>query len=160
MLERALATDPADRFPSVAAMLRDMDRHVSVRPVLIAPEGDELPAALDSAEARLRWATADDYEILSPLGKGMFGSVWRARDLSLAREVAIKVLHPHIARDDVAVARFRREARLAAQLAHAVRHGALAGQHDAFSRADLIGPGCDQNLVAGVGGHGAHGLGH
>jgi serine/threonine-protein kinase len=44
----------------------------------------------------------------------MFGSVWRARDLSLAREVAIKVLHPHIARDDVAVARFRREARLPA----------------------------------------------
>jgi serine/threonine-protein kinase len=44
--------------------------------------------------------------------------VWRARDLTLAREVAIKVLHPHIAKDDVAVSRFRREARLAAQLAH------------------------------------------
>ncbi|MDQ8158502.1 MAG: serine/threonine-protein kinase [Gemmatimonadota bacterium] len=134
VLERALATDPADRFPSVAAMLRDMDRHVSVRPVLIAPEGDELPAALDSAEARLRWATADDYEILSPLGKGMFGSVWRARDLSLAREVAIKVLHPHIARDDVAVARFRREARLAAQLAHA----AIVPIYDTDSRGDIV----------------------
>ena len=34
------------------------------------------------------------------------------------REVAIKALHPHIARDDAAVARFQREARLAAQLAH------------------------------------------
>jgi serine/threonine-protein kinase len=40
------------------------------------------------------------------------------RDLSLAREVALKMLHPHIASDDVAVSRFRREAQLAAQLAH------------------------------------------
>jgi len=119
VLERALAVDPADRYPSIATMLRELDRNVSVRPILIAPEGDELPKAFDSAEGRLRWATADDYEILAPLGTGQFGSVWRARDLSLSREVAIKVLHPHIAKDDVAVARFRREARLAAQLAHA-----------------------------------------
>jgi serine/threonine-protein kinase len=115
-------------------MLRELDRHVSVRPVLIAPEGDELPAALDSAEGRLRWATADDYEILAPLGTGQFGSVWRARDLSLSREVAIKVLHPHIARDDNAVARFRREARLAAQLAHA----AIVPIYDTDSRGGVV----------------------
>lgn len=134
VLERALAPKPDDRFPSIAAMLRDMDRHVSVRQVMIAPEGDELPPALDSAEARLRWATSDDYEILSPLGRGMFGSVWRARDLSLSREVAIKVLHPHIAKDDTAVARFRREARLAAQLAHA----AIVPIYDTDSRGDIV----------------------
>lgn len=134
VMERALAPKPEDRFPSIAAMLRDMDRHVSVRQVMIAPEGDELPPALDSAEARLRWATADDYEILSPLGRGMFGSVWRARDLSLSREVAIKVLHPHIAKDDTAVARFRREARLAAQLAHA----AIVPIYDTDSRGDIV----------------------
>ncbi len=118
VLTRALNADPSERYPSVATMLRELDRHVSVRPVMIAPDDDELPAILNSPEARLRWVTADDYEILAPLGEGMFGSVWRARDLSLAREVAIKVLHPNVARDDVAVARFRREARLAAQLAH------------------------------------------
>ena len=134
VMERALAPKPEDRFPSIAMLLRDMDRHVSVRQVMIAPEGDELPPALDSAEARLRWATADDYEILSPLGRGMFGSVWRARDLSLSREVAIKVLHPHIAKDDVAVARFRREARLAAQLAHA----AIVPIYDTDSRGDIV----------------------
>jgi serine/threonine-protein kinase len=44
--------------------------------------------------------------------------VWRARDLSLEREVALKALHPAIARDDKAVRAFWREARLAAQLAH------------------------------------------
>jgi len=134
VLERALSVDPALRFPSIAAMLRHMDRHVSVRQVMIAPEGDELPPALDTADARLRWATADDYEILSPLGSGMFGSVWRARDLSLSREVAIKVLHPHIAKDDVAVTRFRREARLAAQLAHP----SIVPIYDSDSRGDVV----------------------
>jgi eukaryotic-like serine/threonine-protein kinase len=134
VLERALSPNPADRFPSIATMLRDLDRNVSVRPLLIAPEGDELPQTLDSSEARLRWATADDYEILAPLGKGMFGSVWRARDLSLSREVAIKVLHPHISKDDIAVARFRREARLAAQLAHA----AIVPIYDSDSRGGVV----------------------
>ncbi|WP_337171133.1 serine/threonine-protein kinase [Gemmatimonas aurantiaca] len=134
VLERALMPDPAQRYPSIATMLRELDRHVSVRPVIIEPEDDELPKELDSPEARLRWVTADDYEILSPLGQGMFGSVWRARDLSLSREVAIKVLHPHIARDDVAVARFRREARLAAQLAHA----AIVPIYESDSRGGVV----------------------
>lgn len=134
VLERALMPDPAQRYPSVATMLRELDRHVSVRPAFIEPEGDEVPMEMDSPEARLRWVTADDYEILSPLGEGMFGSVWRARDLSLSREVAIKVLHPHIAKDDVAVARFRREARHAAQLAHA----AIVPIYESDSRGGVV----------------------
>jgi serine/threonine protein kinase len=117
-LEQALRADPSQRFPSVRAFLREVDRLVSVRAVMVEPAADELPIREDTPEARLRWATSDDYEILAPLGSGTFGSVWRARDLTLAREVAIKVLHPHIAADDVAVSRFRKEARLAAQLAH------------------------------------------
>lgn len=117
-LEQALHPDPARRFPSVRAFLREVDRLVSMRVTMVEPAADELPIAEDTPETRLRWATSDDYEILAPLGSGTFGSVWRARDLTLAREVAIKVLHPHIAKDDVAVSRFRREARLAAQLAH------------------------------------------
>src|SRR6267143_5262023 len=72
----------------------------------------------ESAEARMRWAVGDDYEILSRLGSGAFGTVWRARDLSLEREVALKALHPAIARDGKAVRAFWREAKLAAQLAH------------------------------------------
>lgn len=117
-LEQALHADPEKRFPSVRTFLREVDRTVALRQVLVEPEGDEIPATPETPESRLRWATSDDYEILAPLGTGTFGSVWRARDLTLAREVAIKVLHPHIAKDDVAVSRFRREARLAAQLAH------------------------------------------
>ena len=54
----------------------------------------------ESEEARLRWATGDDYEVIGRLGSGSFGSVWRVRDLSLGREVALKLLHPQVARDE------------------------------------------------------------
>jgi eukaryotic-like serine/threonine-protein kinase len=117
VLDRALRERPDERFPSVAAMLRAVDRVVGSRTMLMmADEESETPD--ESEEARLRWALGDDYDVLAPLGSGSFGSVWRVRDLSLGREVALKLLHPHIARDEVAVARFRREAQLAAQLAH------------------------------------------
>ena len=117
VLERALSARPEDRFPSVAAMLRALDRGVATRTVMVL--SDEPRAKLqESEEARLRWAVGDDYEVLAALGAGTFGSVWRVRDLTLGREVALKMLHPHVALDDRAVGRFRREARLAAQLAH------------------------------------------
>ncbi len=119
VIDRALRDDPAERHPSIAAMLRAVDRVVGSR-TMVMLAGDE-PGTIysaESAEVRLRWALADDYEVLAALGAGSFGSVWRVRDLSLGREVALKLLHPHVARDERVVGRFRREARLAAQLAH------------------------------------------
>src|SRR5881227_458898 len=99
-------------------MLRAVDRVVGSR-TMIMLAGDE-PGVTDheSEEVRLRWALADDYEVLAALGSGSFGSVWRVRDLTLGREVALKLLHPHVARDERIVGRFRREAKLAAMLAH------------------------------------------
>ena len=58
------------------------------------------------------------YEILSPLGKGGMGEVWRARDTKLGREVAIKTLPEEFAKDADRLARFEREARLLASLNH------------------------------------------
>jgi len=69
-------------------------------------------------EARLRRALGDDYELLSPLGEGGFGRVYRVRDLHLERQVALKVLHPQLTQDAATVERFRREAQLAARLTH------------------------------------------
>jgi len=58
------------------------------------------------------------YEILAPIDAGGMGEVYRARDLRLGREVAVKVLPDHLARDPESLARFEREARVVAALAH------------------------------------------
>ena len=123
VLDRALLPDPAARFGSVTALLRAAERAAGggARTLIVSgvePPSGAMEISKSTEEARLRWALGDDYEVLAALGSGTFGSVWRVRDLTLEREVALKMLHPHIARDVRAVGRFRREARLAAQLAH------------------------------------------
>ena len=51
------------------------------------------------------------YEIVSPLGAGGMGEVYRARDLSLNRDVAIKVLPKELASDPDRLRRLEQEAR-------------------------------------------------
>jgi serine/threonine protein kinase len=58
------------------------------------------------------------YEILSAIGSGGMGEVYRARDTRLDRTVAIKVLPVHLADDPERGERFEREARLLASLNH------------------------------------------
>jgi serine/threonine protein kinase/tetratricopeptide (TPR) repeat protein len=58
------------------------------------------------------------YEIQSPLGAGGMGEVYRATDPKLGRDVALKVLPAEMAHDAERIARFRREARVLAQLDH------------------------------------------
>ena len=119
LVDQMLAENPADRFSSIAGMLRRIER-ISGTSSLAFPGTEQASGehTAVSEEDRLRWATGDDYEVLAPLGQGTYGSVWRVRDLSLEREVALKMLHPTVARNAQAVARFRREAQLAAQLQH------------------------------------------
>jgi serine/threonine protein kinase len=60
----------------------------------------------------------DSYEILSLLGVGGMGEVYRARDSVLKREVAIKVLPAFISHDPERLRRFEQEAQAAAALNH------------------------------------------
>jgi eukaryotic-like serine/threonine-protein kinase len=58
------------------------------------------------------------YEIRSPLGAGGMGEVYRARDVKLGRDVALKVLPGSFANDSDRMARFQREAQVLASLNH------------------------------------------
>ena len=58
------------------------------------------------------------YEIVSPLGAGGMGEVYRARDTRLGREVAVKLLRAEVADDAERVKRFEQEARAVAALSH------------------------------------------
>ncbi|MBM3976608.1 MAG: serine/threonine protein kinase, partial [Planctomycetes bacterium] len=57
-------------------------------------------------------------EIGALLGRGASGSVWRARQLELSRDVALKILSPELSREPAFEARFEREARALASLDH------------------------------------------
>lgn len=58
------------------------------------------------------------YEVLDEIGRGGMAVVYRARDTSLGREVALKLLHPHLADHPEARKRFQREAHAVARLHH------------------------------------------
>src|SRR5215468_6551740 len=58
------------------------------------------------------------HEITALLGKGGMGEVYRARDLKLKREVAIKILSEEFSRDAERVSRFQREAEVLASINH------------------------------------------
>ncbi|MDH3201626.1 MAG: serine/threonine protein kinase [Myxococcales bacterium] len=60
----------------------------------------------------------EKYEVLDEIGHGGMATVYRARDSSLDRLVALKVLHPHLQRTIEARARFTREAKSVAKLHH------------------------------------------
>jgi len=74
------------------------------------------------------------YEILSPLGAGGMGEVYRARDTRLDRIVAIKILPPHLSQNPAAKERFEREARAISSLSHGnICHLYDVGQQDGTS---------------------------
>src|SRR5881628_1744069 len=129
VLLRALQPQPGDRYFTATEMLEDF-----VRDAGVYQEPAAAPQVVEAGfERRLRRALGDDYELLDEIGSGGFGRVFRARDLALEREVAIKVLHPSLTADLGVVERFRREAQLAAKL----RHPNVVSIYDIMGRAGL-----------------------
>ncbi len=99
------------------------------------------------------------YEVLSPLGKGGMGEVYRARDPRLARDVAIKVLPEEFFEGEERRQRFEREARLLAALNHpgiaAIYSFEEIPSSSSSSRHLLVmelveGKGLDQRIAAGA----------
>ena len=129
VLVRALQAAPGDRYYTATEMLEDF-----VSDAGVFQEPAATPQVAEAGfEGRLRRALGDDYELLEEIGAGGFGRVYRARDLGLEREVALKVLHPSLTADPAVMERFRREAQLAARL----RHPSIVSIYDIRSRAGL-----------------------
>src|ERR1051325_6033051 len=73
---------------------------------------------MDELFLELQTALAGEYSIERELGRGGMGVVYLAREVRLAREVAIKVLPPAIAASPAMRDQFLREAQMAARLSH------------------------------------------
>jgi len=73
---------------------------------------------IDLLQQRLQRLIEGRYRIERLLGKGGMGAVFLAHDLTLERDVAIKVLPPDVAQDEQIVRRFQQEAKTAAKLDH------------------------------------------
>ena len=73
---------------------------------------------VEGLEARLQRIVAGQYRIVRMLGRGGMGMVFLAQDLTLDREVAIKVLPPDFSSDPQVIKRFQQEAKTAAKLDH------------------------------------------
>jgi serine/threonine-protein kinase len=78
--------------------------------------GSKLVEIRDEAEAVVGSVIDQRFEVRSKLGQGGMGTVYRAWQRSVGREVAIKLLDRNFSRDPMGVRRFLREARLASQL--------------------------------------------
>ena len=95
------------------------------------------PAAMEIVPG----ARIGSYEIGELIGEGGMGTVYRAHDLRLGRDVAIKIVRPELAANPDRIARFDREARLLASLSHpniATVHGLEHAGDDRFLILELV----------------------
>ena len=113
-LDAACGTDVALRREVASLLAADDDAAA-----FLAESAMSIVAGdLESDAAALVGRRLGSYELLSHVGSGGMGDVYRARDVRLGRHVAIKVLAPHLAWDAEFLDRFAREARAISHLSH------------------------------------------
>ncbi len=98
------------------------DESKAIKPQSLQKTQPELsplgPSDTEPMSGSLIGTRLGDFQIMRKLGRGGMADVYAARQLSLGRDVALKVLRTEYARDKDYVERFRREARAAAKLNH------------------------------------------
>jgi Tol biopolymer transport system component len=128
LFHEARATTPAEREAFLArACADDLSLRREVESLLAQPPGGMIDAPLGALVAGLAAAppprlapgsTVGPYLIERLIGVGGMGEVYRARDMTLSRDVALKILPQHFTADPERLARFEREARVLAALNH------------------------------------------
>ncbi|MFN0084998.1 MAG: protein kinase domain-containing protein [Blastocatellia bacterium] len=130
LYHEALAHAPADRAAFLAeACAGDADlgrevesllaSHDSAAGFIDSPPEDVVAGMIAEGQAcSILGRTLGHYQIQSLLGAGGMGEVYRARDLRLDRDVAVKILPEHLADHPDALSRFEREAKAVAALSH------------------------------------------
>jgi eukaryotic-like serine/threonine-protein kinase len=115
-VEALIAAHPdlADELRSYADSLKLLHQMTAgLRPTQVTA-----PADAESSSGGMPTKRLGDYDIIREIGRGGMGIVYEARQLSLNRQVALKVLPFAAMLDDKQIARFRNEAQAAAQLHH------------------------------------------
>ena len=115
LLELVRGSDPARPFPAASA---DVEVERSVADRLYGDRATIAATPILRGTAPLGRLVGSRYRLVERLGAGGMGTVYRARDEQLERDVAVKVIRERCARDPLSVRRFRREGRLGARLAH------------------------------------------
>lgn len=96
---------------------------------------DSIPAPRDPEDPLVGSRVADRYEVRRVIADGGMGRVYEARDIKAERRVALKILHVDIARDEVNIERFRREA----ETSQALRHRHVVEVYDFASVSSMPG---------------------
>ena len=114
LYEQWLAVGDAATLDALCKAHPDVAEHLRALAADDASIHDEIAAE----ESQSLGKTLGDYRLVAEPGRGGMGVVYLARQVSLDREVAVKVLPHHLTLQAATVARFRREANLAARLVH------------------------------------------
>ena len=114
----------------------------------VPPDGAPVSAARPTLDAGR--VLAGRYQLGTLIASGGMAQVWQGTDEVLQRQVAVKLLHPHLAADATFVARFRQEAVAAARLAHpgivSIYDTCSEGGHEAIVMELVTGPTLRQRL--------------
>jgi CheY-like chemotaxis protein/tRNA A-37 threonylcarbamoyl transferase component Bud32 len=109
-----MATEVRAREDRLRNQVEDLRREIESASDGTSSTGSQL----DHANLPTSERFADRYEITTPLGQGAMGAVYRARDLELDEEIAIKTLRPELVVDPMLIERFKTEIRLARRITH------------------------------------------